>query len=362
VTANYLYAGGQIFDISNPSAPIHTGAFPNRDAGRLPVVIAGDHAFSVTFDGLSVLDLADRRSPTEIATYTLPRLVLDVAVLGSTAYIGGGEGPIFIVDLTYPARPQQIGSFARPGPGQHLAAAGSWVYVTSLGRLDVVDVRDPQQPVVVGSVESRSHKAPIVADHYVYVARETIRADEGDLQIVSVADPSRPVEVVAIPTGYVSDFAVSGRHVYLLGGDRLRVIDVAEPSRPTEVAMLRNPAWNLTHLAAAGARLYAIGGIRGQQTGQLLIFDVSNPRRPTLAATHTLDGMTSPLQVAASGRSVIVAGSGDLRIFDTADPTRLVQVGGTSRFEYINQVLVVGDQLFIGGNFLGLWILRLGLP
>jgi len=362
IAADYLYAGGQIFDISNPARPLHIGELPSREMSRASLAVAGDYAFVATTDGLSVLDLRDRRRPTEIAAYTLLRLAQDVAVLGSTAYVGSGEGQIFILDVTDPARPRHLSSLARPWIGQHLTAAGSRVYVTSLRSLEVVDAQDPRQPVVVGSIESRSHKAPVVADNHVFVARQTIFADEGDLQIVSVADPSHPVEIASIRTGYVSDFAVSGKHVYVLGEDRLRVIDVSDPSRPAEVAVRRDPAWNLSHLAVAGTHVYALGGIRGQQSGRLLIFDVSNPRQPTLAATHTLQGMAFPLRVAAAGRSVIVAASRDLRIFDASDPVRLVQVGSTSRFEYINQVLIVGDQLFVAGHFLGLWIFRLGAP
>jgi hypothetical protein len=366
VAGSALYAGGQVFDISDPSQLVHTGAFPNRDMSRAAVAVAGDYAFVITPDGLSVLDLADRRRPSETAVYALPQLVENVAVLGSTAYVGGyagsGEDRLFILDVADPAQPQQLSRLARPGGGQHFAAAGSWVYITSLGRLDVIDVRDPRQPAVAGSVETWSHKPPIVAGDYVYVARQTMYADEGKLQIVSVADPARPVEVAAIRTGAVSDVAVAGTQVYVLGGDRLRVIDVSDPSRPTEAAVLRDPAWNLSHLAVAGARLYAIGSVRGRDSGQLLIFDLSNPLQPMLAATHALEGIAYPLQVAAAGRTVIVAGSRDLRVFDAADPTRLVQVGATSRFEYINQILLVGDQVYVAGHFLGLWILRLGLP
>ena len=129
-----------------------------------------------------------------------------------------------------------------------------------------------------------------------------------------------------------------------------------------EVAVLRDPSWNLSHLAAIGARLYAIGGIRGRQGGQLLIFDVSNPRQPTLVATHALEGMDYPLQLAASDRFVVVAGSFDLRVLDPTDPSHLVQVAATSRFERLGDVLIVGHDLFIGGSFLGLWILRLTVP
>jgi hypothetical protein len=175
--------------------------------------------------------------------------------------------------------------------------------------------------------------------------------------VIDVADPSRPVEISAIRTGYVTDLAVSGSHVYVLG-DRLRVIDVSDPFRPTEVAALSDPSWSLSHLAAAGARVYAIGGIRGRQGGQLLIFDVSNPRQPTLAATHALEGMDFPLQLAAGDRTVVVAGSYDLRVLDATDPGRLRQVADTSRFERLGEVQIVGNDIFIGGSSLGLWILR----
>ncbi len=374
VAGGYLYAGGQIFDLAEPARPLPTGAFPQRDRSRAvlaiavdysraPLAVAGNYAVVVTTDGLSVLDLADRRQPREVAAYALPQLVEDLAVVGTTAYLGGhamsGEGRIYLLDVADPAQPRQLGRLARPVVGQHFAAAGSWIYATSMDRLEVIDARDPQRPVVVGTVESQSQKPPVVVGDHVYIARSAMYADEGELQIVSVADPARPVEAAAIRTGSVTNFAVSGTHAYVLSGDRLRVIDVSDPSRPAEVAVLRDPAWNLSNLAVAGGRLYAIGNVRGRESVQLLIFDVSNSSRPTLMATHLLDGMTYALQIAAAGRTVIVASSRDLRVFDAADPTRLVPVASTARFEYINRVHIVSDQLYIAGHFLGLWILRL---
>jgi hypothetical protein len=169
----------------------------------------------------------------------------------------------------------------------------------------------------------------------------------------------RPLEIAAIPTGYVNDLALAGSHVYVLGGDQLRVIDVSDPARPSEVAVRRDATWNLSHLAVAGARLYATGTIRGQPNAQLLIFDVSDPRQPRLTATHALEGMTYTVPLTASGNTLVVASSSDLRVFDATDPSRLVQVGATARFEYLNRVRIVGDQLFIAGHFLGLWVLRL---
>jgi hypothetical protein len=295
----------------------------------------------------------------------MPRAVDQMAMQGSTVFISSTgdsrETRIFVVDATDPARPQQIGSFARRGVGHHFTATGSRLYVTSLGQFEVVDAGDPRRPVSMGSLDTQSLKAPLAVGNHAYVARHAMRADEGGLQVIDVADPSRPVEISSITTGSLTDFAVSGSHLYLLS-DGLRVVDVSDPSHPTEVAVLRDPSWNLEHLAAAGSRLYAIGGIRGRQGSQLLIFDVSNPRQPTRTATHALEGMDFPFQLAASDRFVVVAGSHDLRVFDATDPSRLSQVAETSRFERLGNVVIVGDDLFIGGSFLGLWILRLTRP
>src|SRR5207249_2973376 len=108
-----------------------------RDLMRAPVVVAHDHAFLLTTDGLTILDVSDPHRPSAIAAFTLPRMARELALLGSVAYVGPAEdGRVFALDVSDPSAPRQLSSFTVQGVGHHLAGAEPWLYLASLSELN----------------------------------------------------------------------------------------------------------------------------------------------------------------------------------------------------------------------------------
>ncbi|MFQ6104951.1 MAG: T9SS type A sorting domain-containing protein [Candidatus Glassbacteria bacterium] len=106
-----------------------------------------------------------------------------------------------------------------PGDARGVAVSGGYAYVADYGSgLQVVDITNPQSPVIVVSVDTPYlSQGVFVYDSYAYVVGRVY--GEGDLQVVDVMDPRSPVIVGSIDTpGYARGVTVSGGYVYVADG------------------------------------------------------------------------------------------------------------------------------------------------
>ena len=93
--------------------------------------------------GLRVLDIADSTNPSELGFLPTNGAILDVEIVGSTAYLASYANRLHIVDINDPQHPQELGSLAMPDAVDDVAVQGSYAYVACWsGGLRVVDVSD----------------------------------------------------------------------------------------------------------------------------------------------------------------------------------------------------------------------------
>lgn len=93
------------------------------------------------------------------------------------------------------------------------------------GRLRVIDISNPESPVIVGSVERPLGAQDVyVAEGYAYLA-----AYENGLQIIDITNPQNPVLVSSVDTpGKATDVYVSGSYAYVADNESgLQVIDIS---------------------------------------------------------------------------------------------------------------------------------------
>jgi hypothetical protein len=170
-----------------------------------------------------------------------------------------GFGGLRVVDVTDPAAPQPVGSFAGQWSVSDMAVAGAYLYVVTFAGnnsgLLVLDVSEPAQPVEVGLLlvpNTPRHVA--VAGPYAYIGSGL---SQGSLTIVDVSDPSQPFTVAVHPLQrFPSGLALSGQHVHVTfpvrPGGGLRVIDVSDPTDPQEVGSYVMDAEFALSVAALG--------------------------------------------------------------------------------------------------------------
>ncbi|MES2462450.1 MAG: hypothetical protein V4671_17855, partial [Armatimonadota bacterium] len=213
---------------------------------------------------------------------------------------------------------------------QKIAASGNYLYVTcsaksekknaSPGGLCVVDISDPDQPQVVGSV----------AFH--------------DAEKVVVVPGRSLVAVLNKPKN----------------GLAYTLIDVSNPTQPQVVATQKLSHGNV--LTATQDYLYIAtssgGGGYGSDSG-LRVVDIRNPRAPRLAGSVPVPGYYGiEHMVAREGYVYVSVRYGRMHVIDVRDPDKPLVVRELAP-SYINGLAIVGDLMYSGiGSAVALWSLQ----
>ncbi len=241
---------------------------------------------------------------TTAARLPLDGLAADLAADGSRLCIAAGR--LHVVDIAVPARPALRSSLDLVGMdlggARGVAVQREFAFVATQttpdanprNALRVLDLSDPDHPVVTGSVATPGTlpegRIPIVVEGTrVYLCRPA-------LYVVEVDKPAAPRLLPAVPARAL-DLCVREGVVFLAaeaGG--LLVLDLRDPAAPATLAHWGNPDpegnwFGARALSLAGERLLAAGTHRGEP--RLLVFEVADPSAPRLVVSCTLPGRSA---------------------------------------------------------------------
>jgi hypothetical protein len=267
-------SGLAIWDVTDPANPTELAFFSTSRAGRgvheFTVRQRGDRWYaylavpnSEVTDGrgdLRIVDVTDPHMPVEIADWgarrdaglavgagaqcgpacrgSAPQAFLHSVALspnGRIAYLSYWDQGMILLDVSEPDAPTMLGQFAEPGAAEGnthsvalahdgpLALVADETATPPWGRLRLVDVQDPANPIQVGLFETQDSVAGTPGEQYAYSIHNPLADDR---------DPNR---------AYLAWYA-----------DGLRVLDVSDASRPVEVGAWvpsRDPfVWNVAFL------------------------------------------------------------------------------------------------------------------
>jgi hypothetical protein len=223
--------------------------------------------------GLYAVDVNNPTSPTIIKSFDMPEPT-DVIVTSNVAYVttasstrfdeAGNDvefpASLYLLDARNPATVEILGSLsfgsgASRASGVAVADGLAYVVVsvaTIRGEgvnwwrgLQVVDTRNPAQPVVIGSIPLFSSldysfydSAVATADDVVYVANSV------SVELVDVHNPSSPFLLKSIPfdsleiPGNASNIVVADGFAYIGGSAGVQVMDIRDPLNPAHVFSL----------------------------------------------------------------------------------------------------------------------------
>jgi len=267
------------------------------EAGTL-VAADGYLYFGTPDKQFKVFDVRDVGNMHEVASLTLPQLVLRVAVGGGYAYLAT-DPYLRVVDVRDPAHPQIVSQVQLAGGVTDLALEGSWVYAIGpntgprpLPSLKTVDVSEPRAPEERAVMAALSTSGGVAAqDRLVYVS---------GLQIVDACNPMAPTELARLTTSARSrDLAVDSWRVYLakrglLTGGEVQLVDARFPRRPVVAASLA-AADSVDDVVAQGGAFWASAREGGLLTGLSpdVYFPTPTPDlRPTPTRPSGLDWPT----------------------------------------------------------------------
>lgn len=330
--------GWQVVNWANPAAPVAQG-FVALPAG-MPPFIANQYAYLSAPDGMQIFDLSDPTAPVEVGVYQASGAFPKVVAVGAGLALVVVDLKLHLVDVSNPAAPREVGVYdglrpvdaaaLAPGPAGQLYA---YLYSSS-GRVEALDLSNPAAPFRLGSytlshTEGLSVSDMLVAGQYVYLYDRL--SGSATVVMVDISNPAGPFEVGLYRAGgrVRAVRAVSGGvEVAVIDFDsNLRLVDLSDPAAPHEVGVY-DAVENIIELAVADtATLYLnLEAGLGRQVMQRL--DISNPAAPQETGRYETDSLSGGV-VAHGGQLFLQASRQMIRVVDVSDPARPVEVGAS---------------------------------
>ncbi|WP_198000954.1 Calx-beta domain-containing protein [Gimesia fumaroli] len=293
--------GLQIFNIADPSNPIHTGSFDfNQQGIAQGIDVVGNLAYlAVGEAGLQILDISDPTNPTFVGNFDTLARARGVQVIGNLAYVAddsGNGGGLQIIDVSAPGTPVKLGSFGVATPGGlagGVKVIGNIAYVTDGNNgLRIIDVSDSSTPTEIHNVATPDGAAIglDVVGNFAYVANR-----EGGLQIIDISDPFTASIVADVDTpGVATGVRVAGNFAYVADGTAgLHVIDLSK----LEIIRTHNTPGSARNLFVQDTLAFVADTFNGLEILEFI---------PSTSATGTiLDPGAPPLTGTASVNSTI---------------------------------------------------------
>jgi len=275
-----------------------------------------------------------------LGSVNTPDEAYDVALSGNTAFVAGGSQGLWIVDVTDPQNPVITDSVNTPNAAYGLALSGNTAFVAAGPEgLEIMDISDPKVPVMIGSADTPGYALDVA----LYGSFAYIADDQGCLQVVDVSDPKNPLIVGSMNTpGYAYDATFFRDTAFV--ADNMRGDWWVEMSDPPVLM-------SSTELGRD------IGGPSG-----LEIVDVSDPQNPII--TESLDTPDVAYGVALSGDlAFIAAGSAGLQVLDISDPQHPIITGILDTPGYARDVALSGNLVFVADKEgLRVWPVPVEIP
>ena len=174
-----------VMDVSDPTHPIDVGFI--LEDGNQQVIVEGGYAFGINARGLWALDISNPIAPEFIGFKDTPFVSLELSINKGFAYIRDDHGILRIFDLANPSAITEVGVYDPPGqilgreivgntifilrglantnPLPSFSLSGEYIYVADLdGGLWIVDISDPTRPTEIGSTSLQISDVEVVGD------------------------------------------------------------------------------------------------------------------------------------------------------------------------------------------------------
>lgn len=392
----------QIIDVTNPSDPISVAFY--EVPGITCVAVTEDYAFISGSDlGLRIIDISDPTDPREtdhldaitnalsidfendfiyifnnrcilqIINFTDPRdpyITSQIVVPPGYILRDGGSisavdnlvfcctGNLSVVDVTEPENPQLAGSIHTPGTARSVAISNDIAYIADrMWGISVFDVSDPANMQQISGLVPALAYGITISNDFAYVtlpgSYDSIPQPRSGVHIIDISDPAHPSNISEYTTPrniskVTLDKSLNYYHNYayvLIEDAGLRIIDITDSENMREVGQ-----FNINYLAAD---LVVNNGIAYLLSGwrEIVILDVSDPLQPTEISTIETQ---NTVKIAFDSGFLYLADVNELRIFDVSDLNNPHQLGSCQIDDWPINIKVRGDYVFLTLGFSGL--------
>jgi hypothetical protein len=260
-------------------------------------------------------------------------VALNVRVIGNLAYLVRRDG-LHIIDVTDPAHPVSISSFARAMPSGRandvkLVDTGAKRYAL-LGDvpIDIIDVSDPANPVLAGQIPEEAHTLAVESrDNKVYAY---IGSYDGKCPIYDVTDPTQPQKLGSFTTAgdLVHDLSIENGIAYLNAWDGgFYVVDYTTPATPQLVGRLASTPATTSHsswpMTINGRRIALHGDENYNAHLDVIDVDPSSAQfMMSIGSYQTREHVSVHNLMGFGTKAYFTYYQDGVRVLDLADPTK----------------------------------------
>ncbi len=243
-------------------------------------------------------------------------------VNGNYCFIATATYGLSVVDVRDPQAPVVVGSSDLPFDGNYVAISGTLACVTGqrLFQLDgsqfstfgfyVIDVSIPSTPTVLGAIESTSigFNGVAISGNYAYVA-----CGASGIKVINISNPAAPVIVGTYDSpGWAQSLTISGSYAYLADSSQgLRIVNISDPAAPFSVGFVDTPS-TAKDVAVVGTIAYVADNT------SLQIVDVSNVAAPWVRASIAMTALEVKVQ---NNTAYVAASSSGLITVNVSNPS-----------------------------------------
>ena len=305
--------------IHNPvNATISTnqanGIIISDDIALKTIKIVSDYAYTISSDGLLIIDISDPTSPNSIGGFdihlpNLQKTVQDIAVMGKYAYLVTHLSTIEIIDISDSTNPTPISSFDFSSGFYGIEVVGNYIYVSTLRELKIIDITNPVNPKHIQDF----YLSDLVWDVEVEGNYGYVSSRNSGLQIIDVTNPANPKRIGGYDTdGDTVSVEVMGSYLYVADGSAgVQIIDISNPANPKRIGGYDTDGttWDVKIVEQYA---YIADGNAGLQ-----IIDISDPANPTHIKKFNIEGNAWDVEVL--GDYAYVATDAGLKVINWND-------------------------------------------
>jgi hypothetical protein len=308
------------------------------DGPCLAVTAQGEMAVLGSGLWLKVLDIVDPAAPALLGELLLPGVVRDVALQDSLAYVAADRAGLLIVDLHNPSSPVLRGSCV-VAAALGVVVEGDRACLAGPHAISSVDIQDPDQPHLTGSVEQFLLVPGMDLDGGLAFVPDMMYG----MFISDLSGAGAPVEVAHLATGtYGSGVAVADGRAYLKTSAGLQVYDLSVADSPQ---LLGSQSVGGTGRVALRDALAFVA-----TANSLLALDVSEPSAPALVNTLPLSASGSLAALGLTNSRALLADSREgLRLIQAVDPADLAQLSLTPIGAFASEVVMAEGVAYVQG-------------
>ncbi|NQT62025.1 MAG: CSLREA domain-containing protein, partial [Candidatus Marinimicrobia bacterium] len=284
----------------------------------------------------AVVQMVSLDTMQPVGEFVTEHTITHVFIDSCFAFVTNGGDSLFVLDISNPMQPLQVGSLEIPGGSWYCAKNGDYLYLGQNDRVQIIDVSDPFNPQTSGVFQpggdhyfGYSH----VVDNIAYVPSYLC------LYILDVNDPANPTLMGQLESEYdqISVY-VKDSLAYVTESNRINIINISDPAEPSEVGVFE--ASRPQNIIIRDTLAYVSNWYDG-----MLILNLADPIAPSLHCSVDTDWANN---FSVSGDFLYLAEwRYGFKLIDISDPESIQISGSCSSGGSTWDLYQNGDYLYV---------------